>query len=193
MKIITCPNCKLRVIPKADGTCPNCRLEIKTNKKKATQTKPNSTRGIKNEDKTDTYKEIDWGSVAWKRIYKENRPHVWDRWMVGAVILVGFSLYSLISKRPLTIFIGGIIEIKNQYIPIMVLLTGIFIIAYKIGTTLVGKRLVIHGRIIEKSIDKEKDGQNYYFLIDIKQEFNLNAKGEIGSFNILENCHKILL
>jgi tetratricopeptide (TPR) repeat protein len=30
LSIITCPNCKMRIIPKADGTCPSCQSRITT-------------------------------------------------------------------------------------------------------------------------------------------------------------------
>ena len=28
MNMITCPKCKMRVLPKADGTCPSCQAVI---------------------------------------------------------------------------------------------------------------------------------------------------------------------
>jgi hypothetical protein len=28
MNIVTCPNCKMRVIPRSDGSCPSCQFEL---------------------------------------------------------------------------------------------------------------------------------------------------------------------
>lgn len=187
MEIITCPNCKVRVIPKTDGKCPNCQSIILKKKKNASRLRPEGTGdkiSQRAEKDTRSYQEINWDLVDWKKVYTENRPRVWNKWMVIAVILVSFSLYSLISKRPLTISLGGLIQITNQYVPIILLLTGIAVTLYKINEMLAGKRLVVHGKIIEKSISK-KD-MKYFFFMSVKNEFNLNAKGELESFDTLE-------
>jgi hypothetical protein len=55
--IVTCPNCKMQVLPKVDGTCPSCQFVFPQNKelpsKKVDHVKSNKTTNrVANESKT---------------------------------------------------------------------------------------------------------------------------------------------
>jgi len=219
MNIITCPNCKVRVIPKANGICPNCLSIIpkqkrtslsklvKPNKKRERVAKsklhpeclpetknPASTEGLTLErddpDEVSVKKKFDWTSINWKKAYAVDRFRAWDNWLVIAVISIGFAVYSLISNRPLTFTFAGL-EITNQYISNIALVAGMAVAIYRIREMFFRNRLVINGRIIKKEIvNWGRRDIRYKFLINVSKEFTLSAKGELEPSDSQGKLHR---
>jgi hypothetical protein len=83
MNIVTCPNCKMKVIPRSDGSCPSCQFELSQPEEavEVVAPVPPTNRGIQAVD-----------AQVWKNILSILTPT-----LVGLILMA--ILYSLLLKR----------------------------------------------------------------------------------------------
>jgi hypothetical protein len=83
MNIVTCPNCKMKVIPRSDGSCPSCQFELSPPEEAIdfVAPAPPTNQGIQPVD-----------AQVWENILKILTPT-----LVGLILMT--ILYSFLLKR----------------------------------------------------------------------------------------------